>query len=112
MTTEQKHLQVISEIISDFLNKNGGYSNGLDTWVSGHVEPKTKSRLSWSTPRLETMTYGENNTLGSKLYDDIYKYIMDNELPAVEIRHNHIEWGTYETIINFSPKEVKVKLKI
>lgn len=108
MKQEQQHLQAIGEIINKFLKKQGGFANGSQTWVSGYVSSGSISYLDWSTPHIDNITFAEHKKLGSELYSKISEYLKNNELKSIELSKNHIEWGCYETRINFTPESFRV----
>lgn len=110
MTQEQQHLQAISKIIGDFLKEQGGYSNGSETWASGYVRLRTTSRMDWSTPECDNLTFAKHKKLGGELYQKIFKYITDNNLTAVKVHSEHVQWDTYDTFVSFVPEEFKVSL--
>jgi hypothetical protein len=94
MKQEQQHLLAIGEIISKFLNEQGGFANGSQTWVEGYVSSGRISHLDWSTPKIDNITFAEHKNLGSKLYSKISEYLKNNELKSIELSKNHIEWGS------------------
>jgi hypothetical protein len=61
----------MEDVIKTFLTKNGGYSNGYNTFVSGYVEHNVETSLEWSTPVADALTGIERRKRGGNLYKDL-----------------------------------------
>ena len=101
MTDYKVILNNVKKIIVEFLKEHGGYSNGLDTYVSGTVRFNVYSSMDWMTPKSQDLTLKEHKQLGYELNKKISDYLDEiNFTDYVYITSSPGEYGTYCTTIS------------
>ena len=94
-------LNNVKKIIVEFLKEQGGYSNGLDTYVSGTVRFNVYSNMDWMTPKSQDLTLKEHKRLGYELNKKIADYLHEIDFTDyIYISSSPGEYGTYCTTIS------------
>lgn len=95
-------LSQIAETISKFLKKEGGMSNGYETYVKGYVVSNTHQSLTFKTPKTNDLRGSELDNKGSELNDKLVKILKAYDYKGdVKIQSTHMEHGCYEIEVSF-----------
>ena len=99
-------LDNVKKIICTFLKEQGGYSNGLDTYVTGTVRFNTYCSMEWKTPKSQDLTLREHQRLGYELNKRIANYLKDiNFTDYIYISSSAIDYGCYHTTVSIKLSE-------
>lgn len=108
-SSNKKLLEEIAKTIKEFLIKNGGYSNGFETWAEGTVSLNVTGAVKLFTPACQDKTYNEVRNLGGQLETKLKGYLKHNGIKeTLSIRRFHVEHGAYQTEVNFEPQTIRV----
>ena len=99
-------LDNVKRIVTAFLKKHSGYSNGLDTYVKGSVKFNSISVLDWKTPKIGDMTLNEHHAEGYKLASEIAQYLKDVDYRDwIFINSYALDYGCYDTSVSIHISE-------
>ncbi len=99
--TYDKAFTDISNVVNTFLKEQGGFSNGYETYISGHVCLNSHSKLKWRTPKREKLTGEKVDRLGRELYSSVLSIIENYKIEEVKISKCHLEYGCFRIDLNF-----------
>ena len=92
-------LKVVNKMITKFLLKEGGMSNGYCTIIDGSLHYRN-SFLVYSTPTSDDLTGRENKERASKLCEDIKKYLTKNKFyDNIAVKSTRDEHGCHNTYL-------------
>lgn len=115
LSFNKKIEEEILEYVSKFLQKIGGYSNGLNTYVKGKIYLSDtswrKGCLEVSFPDKRTKTLDEMEKLGDNLANKIYELAKSYDIDGVKFSSIYTEYGCYNTEVTFF-KEKTSRLKL
>lgn len=101
MTDYNIILNNVKKIVCNFLKEQGGYSNGLDTYVKGTVRFNTHSSMEWMTPKSQDLTIREHRRLGYELNEKISNYLDEIDFKDyIYITSSVGEYNCYYTTIS------------
>ena len=101
MTDYNVILDNVKKIVCEFLKEQGGYANGLETYVKGTARFNTHSSMEWRTPRSQDLTIKEHQRLGYELNDKISKYLDEVKFKDyIYITSSPYDYGCYYTTIS------------
>ena len=99
-------LNNVKKIVCEFLKDQGGYSNGLDTYVKGSIKVGIHYSLDWMTPKSQDLTIKEHKRLGYELNDRICEYLKQIEFyDYIYITSYEIDYGCYITKVSIKIEE-------
>lgn len=94
-------LNNVKKIIVEFLKEQGGYANGLETYVKGTVRFNTHSSMEWKTPKSQDLTIREHQRLGYELNDKISRYLDEIDFKDyIYVTSSAGEYGCYYTTVS------------
>ena len=94
-------LNNVKKIVCEFLKDQGGYSNGLNTYVKGTVRFNTYCSMEWQTPKSQDLTLREHQRLGYELNKRIANYLKEIDFTDyVYITSTLGDYDTYCTKIS------------
>lgn len=106
MNKNKECLEKVSKLIKEFLLKNGGLSNGYDTYIEGNTRYPS---FTWNTPSSNKLTGIEKDKLSNNLLEKIRKVIEEYNVEEIRIKVNYRGDGCCETILEI-PITKKVDL--
>lgn len=97
---DQKCIQEIKTICSNFLKEHGGMLNGYSTYIEGATD--INSSFVVELPNNDTLTRAQIRNISNELKKEILNYLVQNNLNVI-IRFipKHIEHGCFNTYIEF-----------
>lgn len=99
----EEDLVAIFSIVNRWIIKQGGFSNGYETWVKGVVELDLVSRLDWCTPKAINLTKKQTQDRGTTLYTLVLGYMKTNNITdKIEFVDAHQEHGCFKAEIRAS----------
>ena len=98
----EKVLQELSNIVSEFLEEEGGLSNGYLTYAKGSVGKSYIQPIKWSTPIKDELTVKEIKRKGYELNNRVIKCLKSYSMEECKIEKKHLEYGCFDTIVTLS----------